>query len=452
MAKEKDLEVAKPPIAPEVADVVGGDDNNIEDDKLFSRLYEKNYKELILQHFLLIAVAGSEISEERKAQNVSEKLNSDALADAMLTRYTHWINDINIVFPDVQVPKDVPPAWWRMMLLALERKPVTGRSLWRKFRDDTRTVILRSYNKHWLQTNAHLSLEERVLAVKMGVWVDQGYNKEDFTPDWLPKQWYAWRYCSYPGKATNTLIGVSDKPLAPSSKSKRKQVEPSTNSGESTPGDGIEHAAKKLSTKSAGDGTQKTPKSSEKSTRYSAANCSDRLMSAVSSAATTIRRTSNASALSPSRSLKDNSTNVKSQQYSTELHFYDTQMTRLERAVELAIELGEDEKQIALLKRQLYEHVSKEPPRQVEDTVEIADVGGRTEQTEATESADHSVVVPPSNSCAVNVTAADADAMEDVVVGSAAVAAVDANDSFEGGGATSDSEDDVEVVGRVLVP
>lgn len=171
----------------------------------FVRLYNRHNRELLLQHFLLIAAAGDDVWRA----NQERKMTMPEQRDQMLIKYIEWLDKMSIEFPDVEKPFDVSDDWWRLMLLAYERKPISGKSLWRKFKEDTRNPILSSFNNHWVEPREGETMEERFRIVRRGVWRDLGHRDDEFLPEgsWLPKQWYAWRYCCYPGKNFRAFDG-----------------------------------------------------------------------------------------------------------------------------------------------------------------------------------------------------------------------------------------------------
>ncbi|KAJ1439309.1 hypothetical protein B484DRAFT_444088 [Ochromonadaceae sp. CCMP2298] len=178
----------------------------------FLRLYNKYNRELLLQHFLLIAAAGDEVWTKIQ----EGKLTMTEQRDMMYVKYLEWLGRVAEEFPSVKRPIDVAEEWWRLMLLAYERKPVTGKSLWRKFKEDTRNPVMSYYNAHWLKpaeepgAPGHAqALEVGFRAVRRGVWANLGHRPEDFVPEsaWLPKQWYAWRHCGYPGRNLKSMQG-----------------------------------------------------------------------------------------------------------------------------------------------------------------------------------------------------------------------------------------------------
>jgi hypothetical protein len=173
----------------------------------FLRFYNRHNRELLLQHFLLIAAAGDEVWR----MNQEKRINISDQRDLMFLKYVEWLNKFSFEFPEILKPMEVPDNWWRFMLLAYERKPVTGKSLWRKFKEDTRNPILSSFNCHWVEPNvaAGETLEQVFRRVRLGVWIDMGRREDEFLPEgsWIPKQWYAWRYCSFPGKKFRSFDG-----------------------------------------------------------------------------------------------------------------------------------------------------------------------------------------------------------------------------------------------------
>ena len=75
--------------------------------------------------------------------------------------------------------------------------------------EDARNPILSSFNCHWAEPRDGETLEDRFKVVRRGVWSDLGHRLEEFVPEgsWLPKQWYAWRFCCYPGKNFRAFDG-----------------------------------------------------------------------------------------------------------------------------------------------------------------------------------------------------------------------------------------------------
>lgn len=291
--------------------------------------------------------------------------------DLMLVKYMEWLERLSVEFPEVPRPPEVSEDWWRLMLLAYERKPVSGKSLWRKFKEDTRNPILSSFNNHWVEPRDGETLEDRFKAVRRGVWRDLGHREDEFLPEgsWLPKQWYAWRYCCYPGKnmrafdgklpsvghsarrALATLSGrQGDTNTWPDAmpmtalqpQDPAQPILMASHHSQQNPGFAPGNAVQPVET--AQGPSSAVPRMNRSTLPTTLAN--QRLLAAAAS-------------MSRVRGASDEELQV--QQYLADVQQYAAQMTRLEKAVALAEAFGEHEK-AAGFKRQLYEHVQTEPP------------------------------------------------------------------------------------------
>ena len=69
----------------------------------FIRLYNRHNRELLLQHFLLIAAAGNEVW----TSNHERKMFMPEQRDLMLVKYIEWLEKMGTEFPEVEKPFDV---------------------------------------------------------------------------------------------------------------------------------------------------------------------------------------------------------------------------------------------------------------------------------------------------------------------------------------------------------
>ena len=129
----------------------------------FIKYYNKYNRELLLQHFLVLAAAGNEVW---LAANENDKLSTRDQQDLILVKYIEWIDKMDTEFPEVKKPEEIETDWWRLMLIAYERKPVSGKSLLRKFKEDCRIPILSCFNFYWATMDQSLSLEHRLSVSK----------------------------------------------------------------------------------------------------------------------------------------------------------------------------------------------------------------------------------------------------------------------------------------------
>jgi hypothetical protein len=346
----------------------------------FIRLYNRHNRELLLQHFLLIAAAGDEVWR----MNQERKMSMSEQRDQMLIKYMEWLERMSSEFPEVQRPADVNEDWWRLMLLAYERKPISGKSLWRKFKEDTRNPILSSFNCHWAEPREHETLEDRFRHVRRGVWRDLGHRDDEFLPEgtWLPKQWYAWRYCCYPGKNFRAFDGKL--PSVGLSAAGRHRVNASSSSGRLVSGneaavswaaaipidiqqmhDAAAHSSMLM------NGSQQGHRA-HTSTTNSTSGTVRINRSTLPTTVANQRLLAAAASMARVRVTPDDELSV--QQYLADVQQYTAQMTRLEKAVALAESFGDHEKAIGF-KRQLYEHVQSEPPQRLKRAV--PDVGSQ---------------------------------------------------------------------------
>jgi hypothetical protein len=331
----------------------------------FIRLYNRHNRELLLQHFLLIAAAGDEVWRI----NQEKKMSMPEQRDLMLMKYIEWLDKRPIEFPEVHRPPDVNEEWWRLMLLAYERKPVSGKSLWRKFKEDARNPILSSFNHHWAEPREGETLEDRFRLVRRGVWRDLGHREEEFLPEgsWLPKQWYAWRYCCYPGKNMRAFDGKLPSVNA-GTRRQAQQMAPSGRHSESgawpaaLPMDShqAQDAAQHSSLLMANSGAQQASGYTMSNQQPSSSSSGVRTNRAVLPSTVANQRLL-AAAASMSRVRAPTEDEVQVQQYLADVQQYTAQMARLEKAAALAEQFGELDK-AAGFKRQLYEHVQSEPP------------------------------------------------------------------------------------------
>ena len=354
----------------------------------FIRLYNRHNRELLLQHFLLIAAAGNEVW----TSNHERKMSMPEQRDLMLVKYIEWLEKMGTEFPEVEKPFDVSEEWWRLMLLAYERKPISGKSLWRKFKEDTRNPILSSFNCHWAEPRDGETLEDRFKVVRRGVWSDLGHRLEEFIPEgsWLPKQWYAWRFCCYPGKNFRAFDGKL--PTVSSAQTRHRHTHSaSTNNNNNNNNSGFIsnnsevsmnwpaslpidasglHDPTSSSVNNGLDGTASllmhhrgnlTPSGNNNSSSNlnNAATSSRANRSTLPSTVANQRLLQAAASMSRVRNNPEDELNV--QHYLADVQQYMAQMTRLEKAVALAEAFGEEEKAVGF-KRQLYEHVQTEPP------------------------------------------------------------------------------------------
>ena len=290
--------------------------------------------------------------------------------DLMLIKYMEWLEKLPVEFPEVLRPSDVNEDWWRLMLLAYERKPVSGKSLWRKFKEDTRNPILSSFNVHWADPRENETLEDRFKVVRRGVWRDLGHRDDEFLPEgtWLPKQWYAWRYCCYPGKNFRAFDGKLPS-AGPSGSAQRQR-----SAGGAVPSHRLAHsndgamnwaAALPIENMQSLDAAMIVssvglPPQTSATGSSSNGNGTLRINRATLPTTSTNQRLL-AAAASMSRVRSTPEDEVSVQHYLADVQQYVAQMTRLEKAAALAEEYGDLDK-AAGFKRQLYEHVQAEPP------------------------------------------------------------------------------------------
>lgn len=354
----------------------------------FIRLYNRHNRELLLQHFLLIAAAGNEVW----TSNHERKMTMPEQRDLMLVKYIEWLEKMGTEFPEVEKPFDVSEEWWRLMLLAYERKPISGKSLWRKFKEDTRNPILSSFNCHWAEPRDGETLEDRFKVVRRGVWSDLGHRLEEFIPEgsWLPKQWYAWRYCCYPGKNFRAFDGKlptvsSAQPRHRHSLSSASAANVNNNSSGFTSGnnDVAMNWSASLPVDPAGlhDPTSTASNSNLDHTAPLLMHHRGNLTPSSNSSNATLPNRANRSTLpstvanqrllqaaaSMSRVRNNPEDELNVQHYLADVQQYMAQMTRLEKAAALAEAFGEEDKAVGF-KRQLYEHVQTEPPARLKRT------------------------------------------------------------------------------------
>jgi hypothetical protein len=337
----------------------------------FIRLYNRHNRELLLQHFLLIAAAGDEVWR----MNQERKMSMSEQRDQMLIKYMEWLERMGTEFPEVQRPADVNEDWWRLMLLAYERKPISGKSLWRKFKEDTRNPILSSFNCHWTEPREHETLEDRFRQVRRGVWRDLGHRDDEFLPEgtWLPKQWYAWRYCCYPGKNFRAFDGKL--PSVGLGGAGRHRSNTGTASGAGRLISGNEAAVswaasipieiQQMHDAAAHSSLLMNSSQGHRSHTSTANSTSGTVRINRSTLPTTVanqRLLAAAASMARVRVTPDDELSV--QQYLADVQQYTAQMARLEKAVALAESFGDHEKAIGF-KRQLYEHVQSEPPQRL---------------------------------------------------------------------------------------
>jgi hypothetical protein len=225
--------------------------------------------------------------------------------------------------------------------------------------------------------------------VRRGVWNDLGHRDDEFLHEgsWLPKQWYAWRYCCYPGKNFRAFDGKL--PSMPSSQQRQRSNnnnnnvngrnnninmngnndnnEASVNWGAALPINAAQLeaglssvVALQLGSHTSSSSHQRSANSAGPTQRTNRANlpntvANQRLLQAAASMSR-VRAHPNAN---PNPNHHEDELSV--QHYLAEVQQYMAQMTRLEKAAALAEAFGEPEK-AAGFKRQLYEHVQTDPP------------------------------------------------------------------------------------------